>query len=46
MIKATLLLEDLDLILEGFSGSNFSAILVSLISIVSLTILGSDLLPH
>ena len=46
MINATLLLEDLDLILEGLSGSNFSVTIVSLISIFSFTILGSDLLPH
>ena len=46
MIIAIFSFEDFVLIFDGFNGSNFSAISVSLTSIVNLTILGSDLLPH
>ena len=45
MISATLSLETLALIVDGLRGSNFSATTVSLISIISLTILGFDLFP-
>ena len=46
IIKATLFLLDLDLIIEGLSSSSFSTNSVSSISIVILTSLGFDLLPH